>query len=354
MEAIKLRLVAAADRSSVALEAGCRDTAAWLNRETRTGSAAGHRTVRLASDLDTRLPRTRQALDAGDLSPAHAGVIAQATRQLPAGLTAEQVEQVETRLVAQAGRLDPPALRRAARRALAAVEPDPSVVDEHENRLLEDEEDAALAASRLTLHDNGDGTTSGHFTVPTLAASMMRKALDALTAPRRARHRGRAWSTDTDPAHERGLAFTQLLEHLPTDHLHGKVAATVVVTLDLEALRLRLKAAQLDTGDLVSAATARRLACNAALVPAVLDGASHPLDLGRSSRLFTEHQRVAGATRHTTCATEGCTIPYAWCELHHRQPWQHGGSTDLDNLVPLCGFHHRRAHAHPPPVPRRT
>ena len=109
--------------------------------------------------------------------------------------------------------------------------------------------------------------------------------------------------------------FAQLLEHLPTDPLHGKVAATVVVTLDLDTLRGQLRAAGVDTGDLVSAAEARRLACQAGLVPAVPDGKSLPLDLGRSSRLFTEAQRVAGATRHTRCAAEGCDIRYAWCEL---------------------------------------
>jgi hypothetical protein len=32
--------------------------------------------------------------------------------------------------------------------------------------------------------------------------------------------------------HRRGLAFTEILEHLPTDHLHPKTAATVVVTID--------------------------------------------------------------------------------------------------------------------------
>ena len=40
----------------------------------------------------------------------------------------------------------------------------------------------------------------------------------------------------------------------------------------------------------------------------------------------------------------GCDRPYAWCELHHEDPWSHGGRTDLDLAVPLCGYHHRRMH----------
>lgn len=79
-------------------------------------------------------------------------------------------------------------------------------------------------------------------------------------------------------------------------------------------------------------------------MPVVLNGKSQPLDLGRTQRLFTEAQRVAAATQYTTCAADDCQTPYAWCELHHRQPWSRKGRTDLRDLVPLCGFHHRRIH----------
>jgi hypothetical protein len=341
MESVRLRLVAAAERSTVAADAGCASTAAWLSQQTRSGTAAAARSVRLATDLDTQLPATRGALADGEISPQHASVIAHAAARLPERLTEEQVATVERSLVAKARRVDPAQLRRLARRALAAVEDDELVVDAHEDTLVRDEEAAALERSRLTLHDNGDGTLTGHFTVPLLAGSVLRKVLDTMTAPRRSRG---AWTPDRDPAHQRGLAFVQLLEHLPTDRLHGKVAATLVVTLDVETLRDRVRAAGLDTGDLVSASEARRLACSAGLVPAVLGGASQPLDLGRSSRLFSEAQRVAGATRYTSCAADGCQTPYAWCELHHRRPWSRGGRTDQADMVPLCGFHHRRIH----------
>ena len=78
--------------------------------------------------------------------------------------------------------------------------------------------------------------------------------------------------------------------------------------------------------------------------PAVLGGGSLPLDLGRADRFFTEAQRVALATVYTECAAVGCDRPYAWCELHHEDPWAQGGQTDLDSAVPLCGYHHRRMH----------
>ncbi len=113
---------------------------------------------------------------------------------------------------------------------------------------------------------------------------------------------------------------------------------------DLATLRTDLGVARVDTGQTITAGQARRLACTAGIVPAVLDGESLPLDLGRTRRFFTEAQHTALATRYTECAATGCDRPYAWCDLHHEHPWSTGGHTTLDMAVPLCGFHHHRVH----------
>jgi hypothetical protein len=171
-----------------------------------------------------------------------------------------------------------------------------------------------------------------------------------MTAPRRARRgasaaqAGATQGPETDWAHAHGTAFCELLEHLPTDRLHSRTAATLVVTIDESGLRDRMSAAKLDTGDSISAGEARRLACGAGIIPAVLGGRSEVLDLGRLKRLFSEAQRVAIGLRHDRCAADGCERPFAWSELHHRVPWARRGTTDLANAVPLCHFHHRRIH----------
>ena len=183
----------------------------------------------------------------------------------------------------QARRYSPDQLRRLARRAIEAVEPDQTVVDAHENELVRSEEQAAQDNCSLTLHDNGDGTTTGHFTVPALAASILAKVIDAMTAPRRMRGAARSdqpADRSFDWRHRRGLAFAELLEHLPTDHLHPRTAATVIVTIDHTVLAGALKAAHLDTDQTLSAGEARRLACGAAILPAVLGTKSVALDLG--------------------------------------------------------------------------
>lgn len=347
VEALRLRLVSAADGAGVATDLGLTGTDAWLAARTRTDRASAVGTLRLAGALQEPSSVTAVAVSSGEVSTEHAQVVVDTLAQLPASVTPGQRAVVERHLVEQAREVAPARLRRLARRALAAVEPDRVVVDAHEDALLRTEEGSAHDRARLTLHDNHDGTVSGHFTVPSLAGSILRKVVDAMTAPRRARPGVLTGAMRFDREHRArlaGQALTELLEHLPTDRLHGKVAATVVVTLDHDTLVGAVRAAGLDTGDRLSAGEARRLACGAGLLPVVLGGASQVLDAGRTQRLFTQTQRTVLATRHHECAADGCDRPYAWCELHHREPWSAGGRTDLAHAVPLCGFHHRRVH----------
>ncbi len=120
----------------------------------------------------------------------------------------------------------------------------------------------------------------------------------------------------------------------------------MIVTIDLDTLRSGLGTALVGDQPL-SPSQARRLACTASILPAVLGGDSQVLDLGRSRRLFSPAQRKALAVRDRRCRTEGCEIPAAWCEAHHAaEPWAGGGRTDLADGQLLCSFHHHRAHDH--------
>ena len=159
-----------------------------------------------------------------------------------------------------------------------------------------------------------------------------------------------------DTAHREGRALAQLCEHLPLDTLPGAggVSAVLTVNLDYETLALGVRAATLSTGGRISASEARRIACNADLIPQVFDGASLPLDLGRAKRLFTKHQRRAAENRYGGCAFPECDRPPGWTEGHHwREPWAAGGTTNLDDLAPLCASHHRRVHHEHIPVRMR-
>lgn len=378
LEGVKLGLVARADREQAHRRHGATSTSAWLADLTRSGGASASAQVSLAAALDGGLDATRSALGAGEVSAQSAAIIAQAMRDLPEDLTAQDRLSVESALVRDARRLDPAKLRRRATLALADAHRSATEAAAHQEQLLVDQERRAYQCATISLYDRGDGTTKGEFVVPTGAAHALKKMLDAMTAPRRARRFTELNTEDTIAgellgesamapggrnddwaalswAERKGRAFTEILEHLPTDQLTGKVATTVIVTMTLEQVEAAaalatgaatpgVGAVTSDTGHQLSTSAARRLACNAGILPAVLGGASLPLDLGRQERLFSEAQRVALATRYTECAARGCDRPYAWTELHHDPPWSKGGPTDLDHAVPLCGAHHRLVH----------
>ena len=107
-----------------------------------------------------------------------------------------------------------------------------------------------------------------------------------------------------------GHAFAAFLESVDPGRmpLHGGDATTVMVTIDLDLLRDGLGTALV--GDTpISAGEARRLACTANILPAVLGGTSEILDLGRARRLFSPAQRKAMAIRDAPAAPRAATSP---------------------------------------------
>ena len=351
----RLALLAEADRRRVAEETADTGTDAWaakLTGDTREVMRGG---LFLAKELQERFHYTREAFAAGQLRVAQVRVIVNAARQAPPEATPKQVADAEQYLVDQAtgvgrrsGRpINASRLRQAARRMFDPI--DRELADKHEAILLGREHRHAEAMTYLQLSDNGDGTFSGKFTIPELHGHLFKHALERLTSPRRLSRdaSGQVLEDETVSTtnyfENLGAALCELLEHLPATG-HAANGVTLLVTMELEKLRSGLGSARLDIGAHISAGEARRLACNAGIVPVVLGGKSRVLDLGRKRRLFDEGQRLALATRHDTCAVAGCHRPFAWCEIHHAESWLHRGRTDLENAVPLCGHHHRRAH----------
>jgi hypothetical protein len=355
---LKLALTAEADRRELAAQAAATGTDAWaaaLTGDTREVMNGG---IRLARLLEERYPATREAFRAGLLNLKQARVIVDAAEQISDHATAEQVAQAEEWLVDRAtgastrsGRgLNPKRLRQAARRMcrVACAE----LAAGHEAAMLHREARGAEAETFLNLQDNGDGSYSGRFRVPELHGSLLSTYLQSLTSPRRL-NRGRDGEQVIDPTvpgwnlsytEHLGLGLCELIEHLPTQGHAGRSAITLLVQTRLETLQAGLGGGTLDGGTGIGPGDLRRLACNAGILPAVMGGESVPLDLGRQQRLHSWHQRVALATMHQTCAATGCERPLAWCEIHHPHAWADGGHTDLDNALPLCFFHHRRAH----------
>ena len=196
IEALKLKVVAAADRAGTAKDAGFTDTNAWVAKTTTVSRSDAARQVALATDLDSGHDATAEALDAGLVSPGHAAVIVQATSQLPARCSAEQRQVVE----ADAGGEGRPGSAPTSCAGSPGGRSRPSNPTRAwwmptRTSSVRTEEQAAHDKCSFTLHDNGDGTTTGHFTVPALAAAILAKIIDTMTAPRRMREPG-----STEPA----------------------------------------------------------------------------------------------------------------------------------------------------------
>jgi hypothetical protein len=123
--------------------------------------------------------------------------------------------------------------------------------------------------------------------------------------------------------------------------------AEIVVHVDLETLKSGLHAGgtcRTALGADLPVETVRRLACEAEILPVVLDGRSVPIDVGRSKRLATVHQRRSLEAIYPTCAIPDCEVIFDHCNVHHIEYWENGGSTDLNNMIPLCSRHHHAAH----------
>jgi hypothetical protein len=98
----------------------------------------------------------------------------------------------------------------------------------------------------------------------------------------------------------------------------------------------------LDDGTRVSAETFRRVSCDGALVVTTGDGGA-VLDVGRKTRAVPAAIRRALWSRDRGCRFPMCSNR-RFVDAHHVHHWAHGGRTSVDNLVLLCGFHHRLLH----------
>ena len=128
-------------------------------------------------------------------------------------------------------------------------------------------------------------------------------------------------------------------------HVHITIPWTMLLTGLGRAEMLNLD------GEPITPGEARRLACDAEIIPIVLGGKSEPLDVGQAERWVTKPIRAALRVRGRGCAFLSCDARVAACEAHHIQPWWDGGDTSLDNLVLLCPHHHRMVEPDPQEAP---
>ena len=263
---------------------------------------------------------------------------------LPAEFTDGQVTQSESTILGFArDGFDPKELTRLSRRVVELVAPE--VVDEAEEIRLARAEQHARRTAYLSFIDDGEGATFLSAKVATVDAAGLRAAVEAIAARPRTGV-DVSGGVDARPiAARRADALVEITAgYLASGSApdHGGDRPRVTVLVDHATLLRGLGPAVLGEGrSPVSAAEARRLACDADVLPSVLSGRSQVLDVGRSRRLFDGALRHALVIRDGGCVFPGCDRPPRACDAHHIQPWWNGGQTSLRNGVLLCPAHHR-------------
>jgi hypothetical protein len=276
-------------------------------------------------------------------------VITDAVAKLPA----EHRTAGEEHLVGEAATFGPRELGRLGQRIFEVVAPDEA--DKQALAELERAERRAWQQRGLWLTDI-PGTAQVRVTgvLTQEDAAIVHAATDPLCAPRTRRRTGNDTNgSDADPADTRSPGERRVDAVMEICRLacaygqlpdNGGDRPQVIVTIDYDNLRQQVGVGTFDDGGHLSPAAARRLACDAGIIPAVLGTASQPLDVGRQSRLVTGPLRRALVLRDRGCAFPGCDRPPRWCDAHHVLHWSNGGPTELSNLVLLCGYHHRLIH----------
>jgi Domain of unknown function (DUF222)/HNH endonuclease len=341
-------------------------TASWLRRRLRLSTGAATSCVRTARALFRGpLTGTGQALVAGEVSLAHAQVLAHGTQELPAQVAAE----AEPVLLEAARRLDPPRLRQAVAHLRLVADPDGA------DRRAERQH----GRRGLWLAATWEGMVAVNGLLEPEAGQTLQAALEPLARPADAHDTRSGGQRRADALTE--LARRQLEGgRLPQS---GGVRPQLLVTVDLDSLLGHPGGVGGELGGIgvLDPEACQRLACDGAvtrvlvsrhpadptdpalpdpggeaglaarlqaamrLLPPTLGGApSQPLEVGRATRVVSVAQRHALVVRDGGCVFPDCGRPPAWCEAHHLVHWLHGGPTDLPNLALVCRAHHRAVH----------
>ncbi len=188
---------------------------------------------------------------------------------------------------------------------------------------------------------------------PEIGALLMRAVEAASDALYHERKSVSAETSFRDAAHRRADALGRVAERAMAAGFeeNAPVSGTkaeryqVLLHVDQETLKSDgsgLGQSELEDGTRVSAETSRRLSCDAAVVSIGHGADGSVLDVGRRTRTIPPAVRRALEARDRGCRFPGCGLRFT--DAHHIQHWADGGETKLENLLLLCGHHHRLLH----------
>ncbi|ONI73003.1 hypothetical protein ALI144C_44405 [Actinosynnema sp. ALI-1.44] len=335
-----LELLAELDSRGAAYELGYSNSAALLvHTQNITRSEANQRLAHAVALHETRtpagavvdasLPLTAAKLASGEIGVGQVEVIRRFVGSL-SHLAPEKVALAEDIMVERAAEDDPNALARYGERWVRdVVDPDGTPPRDEEPQRPERE---------LRRHVFRDGRMEFKGRLDAETAALF----EALLAPFEKMESG-----DARGFSERGGdAFADVLQqaaNCPDSSTHNGYKTEVAFTISMDELTRSVDGRVLP-GTRLTAGEARRIACDAHVLPAVMGGESKPLDVAVPAYVVPAHIRRGLVLRDRGCAFPACDRPASVCHSHHVRSWLKGGPTALGNLVLLCGTHHRLVH----------
>lgn len=286
----------------------------------------------------TTMPGFEEALAAGTVSAGHVDAVANATRNLDEVERAEFVAEAES-LVGDAADQSVDAFERSCRELAKGIRA------RNNARSEVDELERQKAQSKVTRWV--DRQTGMHKTLIEADPEADRRIWSAVQRERGRLRRRQQRTGTTPPSFDRLTvdAVVAAVAAAPDDGSGRQSGDRIVVHVDLDRLINDSPGlCETDSGVALPTESVRRMACDAEIIPVVLDGRGVVLDEGRAKRLATPAQRVAIEAMQSTCSFPGCCVPIDDCRIHHVDVWERLGRTDLDRMAPVCETHHHLAH----------
>jgi hypothetical protein len=292
--------------------------------------------IDVARVLVGHLPNTISALSTGEISVAHATVIARETATaIRNGLSPESIFRVEQTALAHAEFHTPGQVASKVKTTIAKLAPEE----------FEEIVDRARDARRVTCYSEADGMATVVAILPAEDAQTVMKSIEAYIVKRDGEDAAE-WSilsADMKRADALTAIASQALASMANDVQPHRRPITISVAIDLPTLLgLAENPGQLAGYGAIPASVARRLAADGNWQRFVSDPATgNLLDFGREK--YTPPQELVDylLARDRICRFPGCRRAGQSSDIDHAQSWETGGETNPSNLGLLCRRHHR-------------
>jgi len=299
----------------------------------RLAPATAQLRIDIARTLVTSLPQTCSALATGEISAAHATVIARETASaIRNGAPESVISQIEERAISYAEFHTPGQVANLVRSQVATLTP-----EEFEEVVVR-----AQSLRRVSCYNEVDGMSTVVAILPAADAQIVMNSIEAFLL------RQEQSSSDNRTADQkRADALTAICATVLSD-LSETVAPhrrplTINVTIDLPTLLgLAENPGQLAGYGAIPASIARQLASDAQWRRFITEPQTgNLLDFGRESYQPPQALKDFLIARDRTCRFPGCRRSALLSDLDHAQSWESGGATSIENIGALCRRHHR-------------